>query len=494
MLKTLSADDAKYLHDFLFESNYKQTEIRDGLSLRELPSKQLGNLPHLMHRTRERTRFSTLLRWFFVGAPVDIPTATELIPDRALRILLDCGLLSISDDHFVSSVMLAPFEHLVVAADRMLMTESPDHSDLVLWPNPTTWLLWRFMIRKPFESVLDLGTGCGVLALVAARDCKRVAASDLNAKAVRFAQFNASLNGVENVEFVTGDTYEPFRQTKFDLIISNPPFFISPVNKDLFCDNPMELDQYCRRVIREGAERLNEGGYLQVVCEWAQVKGQPWKERLSEWFEGTGCDAWVLKGYTDDPAQYAQKRIRETSGGQPDSAHGEIYAQWIDYYNRLNVEGIYGGVIALHRRSGMNWIRWDDLPFSPKTPFGGTILRGFEGRDFVESHPAEWDISGIKPKLSKDVRLEQLFELGDSRWQSTSLRLVLTDGLPFSIGIQPLVAEFIAQCDGTRSLGDLILELSGKVKASPEQVQSECVSVIRRLIERGFVTPEPQPS
>jgi predicted RNA methylase len=490
MLKTLSADDAKYLHDFLFESNYKQTEIRDGLSLRELPSKQLGNLPHLMHRTRERTRFSTLLRWFFVGAPVDVPTATELIPERALRILLDCGLLSISGDHFAPTVMLAPFEHLVVASDSLLTTENPEHSDLVLWPNPTTWLLWRFTIQKPFESVLDLGTGNGVLALMAARHCPHVKGSDLNTRALKFAEFNAWLNGVENVEFLAGDTYEPVGQNKFDLIVSNPPFFISPVHRDLFCDNPMELDQYCRRVVREGAQRLNEGGYLQLVCEWAQVKGQPWKERIAEWFEGAGCDAWVLKGYTEDPSQYAQKRIRETSGGQPLDDHGKTYGQWIDYYNKLNVEAIYGGVIALHRRSGTNWTRWDEITVSPKTPFGGTILRGFEGRDFVESHPGEGDLSGIKPKLSRDVRLEQLFELAESSWQSTSLRLVLTDGLPFSIGIQPLVAEFIAKCDGTRPLSELILELSAKVKASPEQVQRECVSVIRRLIERGFVTPE----
>src|SRR5205823_63578 len=127
------------------------------------------------------------------------------------------------------------------------------------------------------------------------------------------------LNGVERVEFLTGDTFAPLDSRTFDLIVSNPPFFVSPFNRDMFCDNSMDLDHYCRSLVRAGSSHLNENGFLQIVCEWVQVKGQDWKERIAEWIDGTGCDAWIFKGYTEDPSQYAQKRIRETSLGTVDT-------------------------------------------------------------------------------------------------------------------------------------------------------------------------------
>src|SRR5205823_5407550 len=154
-------------------------------------------------------------------------------------LLLDSGLLSALGDDLISPVMLAPFEQFLVASDPMLKAESQEHSDLVLWPNPTTWLLSRFTIRKTFDSALDLGTGCGMQALAASAHTARVTGTDLNPRAINFAEFNARLNGVERVEFLTGDTFAPLDSRTFDLIVSNPPFFVSPFNRDMFCDNSM---------------------------------------------------------------------------------------------------------------------------------------------------------------------------------------------------------------------------------------------------------------
>jgi methylase of polypeptide subunit release factors len=56
-------------------------------------------------------------------------------------------------------------------------------------------------------SVLDLGAGCGIQALLAARHADRVVASDLNPRAVGIAAFNAALNEVA-VDCVEGDLFE----------------------------------------------------------------------------------------------------------------------------------------------------------------------------------------------------------------------------------------------------------------------------------------------
>ena len=299
---------------------------------RELTSRRLRNLPHLLHKTREMTTLHTLMRWFILGVPVERKAAREPIPDWVLKICLECGMLRAEGEALVPTVMLAPFEHLFIATDRSLKIEAGRDRDLVLAVNPTTWHLYRFMVRKPSRATLDLGAGCGALALAAVAHSESVVATDLNPRATEFASFNARLNGLDRVECLTGKTFEPVAGRTFDLIITNPPFFITPVDRFLFCDNDMDLDQFCRQLVREAPNHLNEGGYLQMMCEWASVRGQSWEERLFEWLDRTGCDAWVFKGHTEEASQYALQRLRELGSEDSPEKQAASYAEWIDYY------------------------------------------------------------------------------------------------------------------------------------------------------------------
>ena len=73
--------------------------------------------------------------------------------------------------------------------------------------------------------VLDMGTGSGVCAVVAARHARRVIAVDINPAAVRCATINVALNGMEQrVEVRHGDLFAPVAGQQFDLILFNPPF------------------------------------------------------------------------------------------------------------------------------------------------------------------------------------------------------------------------------------------------------------------------------
>lgn len=75
------------------------------------------------------------------------------------------------------------------------------------------------------SSVLDLGCGSGILALIASRYARQVIGVDVDPQAVACARYNATLNGVENVRFLLGDAYVPLGERRFDLIVSNPPFY-----------------------------------------------------------------------------------------------------------------------------------------------------------------------------------------------------------------------------------------------------------------------------
>ena len=74
------------------------------------------------------------------------------------------------------------------------------------------------------DVVLDLGTGCGILATFCAEKAKRVVATDVNPKALAYADFNIRLNGVaDKVELLEGDLFGPIAGREFDVIVSNPP-------------------------------------------------------------------------------------------------------------------------------------------------------------------------------------------------------------------------------------------------------------------------------
>jgi methylase of polypeptide subunit release factors len=466
--------------------DYTAAALRSELALNALPSRRLCTLPPMLERTRESTARNTLARWFFIGVPVANEQAASCVPDWALRLMLESGMLAPQGDTIVPSVRITPVAGLLVASDCALNLELPGQSELVLWPNPTTALLSRFTIRSHSRRTLDLGAGCGLQALEAASHSGVVVATDLNPRAVEFAAFNASLNEVDNIEFRTGDCFEPVAGETFDRIVANPPFFVTPSTNHLFSDSGMELDRFCRKLAREAPAHLNEGGYFQMICEWAQVEGERWQDRILSWLEGSSCDAWVLKGPTHSPQAYAQSRFQEIAPYAPDDGD-KMFSEWMDFYRRRKVEAIHGGMIVMRLRQGGNWVRFDDVPENPRRPFGDSVQQMFASRDFLEANAPEELMLAARFKLSPDAELDQRLRQLDGKWQPASVMLRLNSGLSFSQPLQPLVAEFVGACDGSRTLGESIEELAAKVDADPDQVRRECLAVMRRLIERGFI-------
>ena len=81
----------------------------------------------------------------------------------------------------------------------------------------------------------------------------------------------------------------------------------------MFCDNELVFDQLASSSGERSAKLPPRRWLPANALRMAEVDGQPWQERIAEWLEGTGCDAWVMKGLTQDPEEYAQHRIRETT-------------------------------------------------------------------------------------------------------------------------------------------------------------------------------------
>ncbi|KYH41882.1 MAG: methyltransferase [Candidatus Bathyarchaeota archaeon B26-2] len=96
-------------------------------------------------------------------------------------------------------------------------------------PAEDTFLLAENLHVTPRETVLDMGTGCGLLAVLSAKKTERVFAIDINPHAARCASENGRLNGVHNrLNIICGDLFEPLREDiKFDVIVFNAPYLPS---------------------------------------------------------------------------------------------------------------------------------------------------------------------------------------------------------------------------------------------------------------------------
>ena len=217
MLKPLSVDCSRRLRGLFEDASYTEPGVRGYLGAAELPSRQLRNHSRLLDRTSSGTQLDTLLRWFWLWQAQARAVSADRVSGELLSLLLESGLLEIDGDNFIPAAMLLPIQGFLVASDHPQAIESKQ-AEMVLWPNPTSKFLARFAVRRHSRATLDLGTGSGILSLGAAGHSDQVVATDLNPRAVTFAQFNARLNGIENIQVLPGDCFAPVAGRRFDQI------------------------------------------------------------------------------------------------------------------------------------------------------------------------------------------------------------------------------------------------------------------------------------
>lgn len=147
-------------------------------------------------------------------------------------------------------------------------------------PAEDTFLLADNLDVREGEHVLELGTGCGMLAILAAKAGARVLATDVNPAALRCTRNNSRTHDVEKrIEFRIGDLFEPVNDERFDLIIFNPPYLPVPREEELgtLLDRAWEGGPDGRTIIDRFLDELPEyigprGRVLLVQSSLSNVK------------------------------------------------------------------------------------------------------------------------------------------------------------------------------------------------------------------------------
>jgi len=348
----------------------------------------------------------------------------------------------------------------------------------VLGISPAATSLAQLTLRQPVGRALDLGTGCGVQALHLATHSDTVVATDINARAVWAAQFNADLNGLGNVETRTGYYFVPAGKEPFDLIVTNPPFVISPattVPRLVYRDSGMPGDDVVSYVVRNGPPLLTDGGWLQVLANWAIHRDVPWDERVAGWVPDD-CTALVVQREVLDPAAYVELWLKDEGlHGGPD--YLQRYDAWLGWFEEQGIEGIGFGWINVHRADHAS--EYLDWPYAVEQPVAPAI------RDWAAAaaHPVS-----VHDRLT--LRVDVVQETSGQPGAEDPETIVLRQqrGLRRARQVDTIEAALAGACDGELSVGQILDALASLTERDPTELRATYIPVVHELLVEGFLT------
>ncbi|SPD72773.1 putative Methyltransferase small [uncultured Desulfobacterium sp.] len=483
-------EDFHRLRDVFEAAGYSDKGIIDAMGVQDFSSIKADDIPLLLHRTAGSMPIHTLIRLFLIKWPCDIDDVRLAIRPMDVETWVKAGIVRVNNSSVFAAVELLPFKDLLLAYDLPYILNSPLKQDYVMGIGSSTLTLANLTVRRHSRRTLDLGAGCAIHGLLASSHSERVIASDLNPRAIAFAEFNARINNISNMECIQGDLFEPVNDQRFDLVVSNPPFVISPETRYTYRDSGMEADHITRKIVQQVPGFLNEGGFCQLLCNWAEKAGRDWREHLKEWFSGSGCDVWVMRSETHDAANYASKWIRHTEmyeSGQ----YSERFNKWMEYYKGQGIDAVSAGTITM-RRSGKhpNWFRGDDSPEKMLGPSGDHVMRGFEQRDFLETVQDDDALLNSRLSVASDVCLERQSSPSTDGWIDNIIMIHMTKGLAYSANIDPFIANLLIGCNGKQQLRDLMNNMAASLSADPKDIRPAFCTIARGLIEKGYILRE----
>lgn len=317
-------------------------------------------------------KVAVLTALFMLGEPVSAAALETALPRTGVAGALSIGLVvptqsASSEQHYAPAVDLRPHEaqdvhgsvRWWVASDLgELVTGQALAPDHVLGIGRAGLTLAALTPRKPVETALDLGVGCGIQTLYLLRHARQVVATDISTRALEFTAFNVALAGVDStrVQLRRGNLLEPVAGQRFDLIVSNPPFVITPPSVR---QAGLPLMEYrdaggpiLPALVRGLEDHLNPDGVAVMLGNWEHREGTSWRTSVNQWI-GKSLDAWIIQREVQDPVEYAAMWLRD-GGLTPERsavAFENALAAWQEDFDSRQVSGVGMGYLVFHAPS-----------------------------------------------------------------------------------------------------------------------------------------------
>lgn len=372
--------------------------------------------------------------------------------------------------------------------------------------------LSKMMLQNQVDSALDLGTGCGIQAMHASRHASRVVATDISRRALELAALNFALNRIDSVELRFGSLFEPVAGERFDHIISNPPFVITPRVEGVpayeYRDGGMVGDALVEQVVRDAEHHLTPGGVAQLLGNWeyremaASAEATDAFARLRSWLQTAAgsapapLDYWIVEREVQSAIRYAETWIRDggTRPGTPD--FDRLFTAWLDDFAARGVRQVGFGYMLLRRpltdpaeTSAPHLARIEGV----HTPLGDNEWGiGVHIGNCLAAH--DWQAEQNDDELAEqclivagDVTEERHYWPG----HDDPTELLLRQGGGFARTIAPgtALAALVGACDGELSIAAIAGALAHLLEVDEAALRAELVDGARRLLDEGFLLP-----
>ena len=391
---------------------------------------------------------------------------------------------------------------------------APDH---VLGVGGAGLTLAGLTPRTPVRTALDLGCGCGIQTLYLLRHAERVVATDISARALAFTAFNAALAGVSvigapntdtgsgseagsdsgagRLELLRGSLLEPVTGRRFDLIVSNPPFVLTP---PAVREAGLPLMEYrdaggpvLPALVAGLGEHLEPGAVAVMLGNWEHRGVGAWSDAVAAWIPEE-LDAWVIEREVQDPVEYATMWLRD--GGltlERDAGGFETALEaWIDDFEDRGVRGVGFGYLIVHRprRPREPWRLLEEVTTSGQGVLGPHVAQVLEVRELLAGLDDE-AVADLRPVLAPDVTEERHLIPGAA--EPTVILLRQGAGLGRTLQASTAVAALAGVADGELSVGQVasaVAALSELNRADAAALRAEMVEATRRLVALGLLT------
>jgi len=329
----------------------------------------------------EQKNLARLLAFFLLARPLSEAEAAEVFGDT----LSDFAETSLIERDaagcWIASVDLRPHAaddgtEIYVAAD-LGAHQRPGvlRKDHVLGIGHASLTLAQITERTPVERALDVGTGCGIQTFHLLAHARHVTATDISERALAFTRFNLLLNAPAldidpqnpqtRVSLREGSLLDPVAGERFNLVVSNPPFVITPrvagesaEEQFTYRDGGLPGDEIVSTMVRQLPSVLVPGGRAQMLGNWEIIRDSadpsqphPWDERVRAWVEEAGAEAWIIQRETLSPESYAETWLKDASENRDRKHYEQTYLAYLNDFESRNVHSIGFGMIWLRRPS-----------------------------------------------------------------------------------------------------------------------------------------------
>ncbi len=368
---------------------------------------------------------------------------------------------------------------------------APLGADHVLGVGQASLSLASATVRRPVGRLLDLGTGCGVQALHAARHAGELVATDINQRALALAAATFAISDVP-VELRAGAWLEPVAGDRFDQVVCNPPFVAGPPRvRHTYRDSGLAGDTVAARLVGALPKHLTDGGVAQLLACWLHVRGQEWPDRVTSWLpEQGGVDAWFVQRELADPALYVGTWLRD-SGLDPASPQARREAEeWLAWLAANQVEGIGFGFVTLRRTGAAEpTVLCEDLLDTPVGLTGEEAVGWLDRVDWLRAHSSDAALLAARLTRSPDVLLERFAEPGPDGWLPVGSTVRRLDGPGWRHEVDDPGTALLAGCQGALSVGELLALLAAAGSRPTAELVAASLPAVRELVRHGLLVP-----